>query len=175
MADRTMLHFTLCQVEDKGSGLPLPTDPTLWYNRNPQLLVQQELPAMARACPDAQLGLLQTNGSLYWLANISFAGYNHTFMLFYQNSFPDGSGNAPSVVIIPMVPTMEELRREVREDCALYFRRCEPLGAECLWLNPGTYSAPTAADYLAELRRWLEANKKCKIGSDFAAQGMPSI
>ena len=160
MADRNALYFTLRQAEDMGSGLPLPTDPALWYNRDPQLLVQQELPAMARACPDAQLGLLQTNGSLYWLTNISFAGYHHTFMLFYQNSFPDGNGNVPSMVIIPMVPAMDVLRRELREDCALYFRRCELLGAECLWLNPGTYSVPTAADYLAELRRWLEANKK---------------
>lgn len=160
MEDRNVLYFTLRQSEDLGRGLPLPTDPALWYNRNPQLLVQQELPAMARACPEAQLGLLQTNGSLYWLTNLNFAGYQHTFMLFYQNSFPEECGNAPSVVIIPMIPSMDVLRQEVREDCALYFRRHDLLCAECLWLNPGTYTPPTAADYLAELHRWLEANKK---------------
>lgn len=145
--------------QNPSQGYQLPRNPDLWYNRNSELLYNEQI-AMAQVCPEALLGLLQTNGTLYWLVTLPLNNVPCQFMLLYKNNFPEYSVPNPSVVIIPMNPQLPQLRKLLREDSAMYFGRYEELSTDRIRLVPGCYHTPTAADYYTELARWLDVNRK---------------
>lgn len=92
----------------KGTDLYL-TGKQLWETEKQQMSIK---------FPQAQTGILQTTGEVYWVVpvtiNLGATTKRWTFMLKYDNNHPHADDWGGSVKAIPMIPSIDELERRAK-------------------------------------------------------------
>lgn len=86
-----------------------------WYNKNPRLM-KAEVATMRKHYPKAAFSYYSGNGNMYWIVTLDiFNNKNITkpwqFLLVYDKDHPHNNGFGGSVKVVPLKPSMDELRK----------------------------------------------------------------